>query len=167
MANPPGSPISTSAPILGEPTPEKPSRASSVISLLGLGSSRAGSRAPSRAPSGDNLRGMAFVGGGMSNLNPSSNVGYSYGVGGGGNNNNHIYAASAPGTPYFSPSGINTLSNPYEVSTGIIPPRRGSPLPPLEIDGRVQNRPLCGPGSGFGLMVRKGSQSGESNSSSH
>ncbi|OWZ47513.1 solute carrier family 35 (UDP-sugar transporter), member A1/2/3 [Cryptococcus neoformans] len=40
----PGSPISTSAPILGEP--EKPSRASSVINLLGLGSNQ-GSRKPS------------------------------------------------------------------------------------------------------------------------
>ncbi|KIR54000.1 solute carrier family 35 (UDP-sugar transporter), member A1/2/3 [Cryptococcus gattii Ru294] len=40
----PGSPISTSAPILGEP--EKPSRASSVINLLGLGSNH-GSRKPS------------------------------------------------------------------------------------------------------------------------
>nr|XP_031863462.1 uncharacterized protein CI109_001338 [Kwoniella shandongensis]KAA5530534.1 hypothetical protein CI109_001338 [Kwoniella shandongensis] len=41
----PGSPISQTAPILGEP--DRPSRTSSVINLLGLGSSNANSRKPS------------------------------------------------------------------------------------------------------------------------
>jgi UDP-sugar transporter A1/2/3 len=97
VATLPGSPISTSAPILGEP--EKPSRASSVISLLGLAGSRPPSRAPSRAPSGENLRHMSSL--------SSINSNYSYSnvsaIGtGNGNGQPHVYAASAPGTPYLS-----------------------------------------------------------------
>jgi len=72
----PGSPIQASAPILGEP--EKPSRASSVINLLGLGTSAASSRHPSST----DLRTMGS----------SSNLGYM-------TPNRHVYAASAPGSP--------------------------------------------------------------------
>lgn len=142
MANPPGSPILTSAPIIGEPIPEKLSRTSSVISLLGF------SRSPSRAPSGENLKGMVL--GGLSSLNPSA-----YG-------HQHVYAASAPGTPYFSPSPVNgymgQIPNPYEASIvqACPPPRRGSPYPP----------PAGYNGGSLGLSGRKGSQSGESSCSS-
>jgi UDP-sugar transporter A1/2/3 len=153
MANPPGSPILSSAPLLGEPTPEKPSRTSSVISLLGL----APSRTPSRAPSRENLKAL-------SSLNPS--YGYQF------TNGNHVYAASAPGTPYFSPSSVNGYSgsvpNPYDTPTQMYeqgtmapPQRRGAPLPSTNGHG-----PAFGPGSGLGLPGRKGSQSGESNCSS-
>ena len=103
VAIPPGSPISTSAPILGEP--EKPSRASSVISLLGLAAaagSRPSSRAPSRAPSGENLRHMASfssISSHYSYANATPPMGQSTG------HVPHVYAASAPGTPYLSSGG--------------------------------------------------------------
>lgn len=82
----PGSPIHSSAPILGEP--ERPSRASSVINLLGLGSSAA----PSRHPSSSDLRTMGS----------SSNLGYM-------TPNRHIYAASAPGSPNLG--GLSKIDN--------------------------------------------------------
>ncbi|WWD03332.1 hypothetical protein V865_001384 [Kwoniella europaea PYCC6329] len=71
----PGSPISTNAPILGEP--EKPSRTSSVINLLGLSNSLAGSR---KTSSTDLKSGFSFT--------PTAG-----------------YSASAPGTPYLGNSG--------------------------------------------------------------
>lgn len=91
VATVPGSPISTSAPILGEP--EKPSRASSVISLLGLAGSRPPSRTPSRAPSGENLRHMSS----LSSINSYASSNYPS-----THPHPHVYAASAPGTPYLS-----------------------------------------------------------------
>ena len=97
VAIPPGSPISTSAPILGEP--EKPSRASSVISLLGLASSRPPSRTPSRAPSGENLRHMSS----FSSISSAAGVNaYGYATPPSTYGTPHVYAASAPGTPYLS-----------------------------------------------------------------
>ena len=83
----PGSPIKSSAPILGEP--EKPSRASSVINLLGLGASAASSRQPSTT----DLRTMGS----------SSNLGYMA-------PNRHVYAASAPGSP--SLGGYGKMATP-------------------------------------------------------
>ncbi|WRT66564.1 uncharacterized protein IL334_003523 [Kwoniella shivajii] len=84
----PGSPITTSAPILGEP--ERPSRTSSVINLLGLGSS---SNTGSRKPSSTDLRSQfAFT---PSSPNPNTNTSGSG------------YSASAPGTPYLA-SGYNS-----------------------------------------------------------
>ncbi|ODO06398.1 solute carrier family 35 (UDP-sugar transporter), member A1/2/3 [Cryptococcus wingfieldii CBS 7118] len=93
----PGSPITTSAPILGEP--EKPSRASSVINLLGLGGA---SNAGSRKPSMTDVRGYAGTGGsqlGLSSYPQSGSV-----------------SASAPGTPAMSSqSGYSGRSSPAAV----------------------------------------------------
>ncbi|WVQ73939.1 hypothetical protein IAR50_003520 [Cryptococcus sp. DSM 104548] len=97
----PGSPITTSAPILGEP--EKPSRASSVINLLGLGGA---SNAGSRKPSMTDVRGYAGGGGG-SQLGLSSF----------GQSQSASASASAPGTPAMSSqSGYSGRSSP-----GVVP----------------------------------------------
>ncbi|KAK1924098.1 hypothetical protein DB88DRAFT_489076 [Papiliotrema laurentii] len=98
----PGSPIPTSAPILGEP--EKPSRVSSVVNLLGLGSA-----APSRQPSSTDLKNSASLG----FITP----------------NHHVYAASAPGSPYLSSTHVSS---------------RSSPAPALGMDGSSQERPVLG-----------------------
>nr|XP_019046554.1 solute carrier family 35 (UDP-sugar transporter), member A1/2/3 [Kwoniella bestiolae CBS 10118]OCF25484.1 solute carrier family 35 (UDP-sugar transporter), member A1/2/3 [Kwoniella bestiolae CBS 10118] len=76
----PGSPITTNAPILGEPE-KKPSRTSSVINLLGLSNSLAGSRKPS-----------------SSDLKSQSQSHLSF-------TSTPMYSASAPGTPYLGNSG--------------------------------------------------------------
>lgn len=73
-----------------------------------------------------------------------------------GGNGNHVYAASAPGTPYFSPANIG---NPYESGSRLSPPRSMGYQ-----SGTVT--PAYGPGSGLGLSGRKGSQSAESSGSS-
>jgi UDP-sugar transporter A1/2/3 len=86
----PGSPISHTAPILGEP--ERPSRASSFVSLLGLGS---GSNASSRKPSATDLR-TQFAGssGGFTQVSP--NMGSANGGVMG------LYAAPATDGPYLN-----------------------------------------------------------------
>lgn len=103
----PGSPIHASAPILGEP--EKPSRASSVINLLGLGSAPS-----SRQPSTTDLRNAAGLG---------------YG------SNQHVYAASAPGSPF--------LSNPYASHRSGSPQlgkqQDGAGKPALSVNTKGQN----------------------------
>lgn len=115
----PGSPITTSAPILGEP--ERPSRTSSVINLLGLG----GSNANSRKPSSTDLRSQA------------SQLGFtSTSVSGSG------YSASAPGTPYLG-SGYGTNSS--NSTSG-----RASPNQYLNNPNSAQIPITGGPGTGFG-----------------
>jgi UDP-sugar transporter A1/2/3 len=110
----PGSPIPTTAPILGEP--DRPSRASSVINLLGLGSSSGSS---SRQTSSNDLRGQAKHQLSFTQLNPVHHA-------------NGFYSASAPGTPY-SVSGYPSSTSIYESSRGSpnlsvnIPPGRRSP----------------------------------------
>ena len=97
----PGSPILTSAPILGEPEP--PSRTSSVINLLGLGSASS-----SRRTSASDLRAQAATLG-FTQVSPSPMQ--SPHVNG---NGNHVYPASAPGTPYTSSSGRPSCTNLYD-----------------------------------------------------
>lgn len=106
----PGSPISQSAPILGEP--DRPSRTSSIVNLLGLGGS--GSNASSRRPSATDLR---------SAFSPSSSSGFTQvkhvnpvTVSSALNGNHSASAsisASAPGTPYLS-SASQSSSNLYD-----------------------------------------------------
>lgn len=91
---PPGSPIPTTAPILGEP--DRPSRASSVINILGLGSSS------SRQPSMSDLRGQAQHQLSFSHMTPL-------------NHGHGFYSASAPGTPYEG-SGHSSISSLYDVA---------------------------------------------------
>ncbi|ORX35721.1 nucleotide-sugar transporter-domain-containing protein [Kockovaella imperatae] len=88
----PGSPIPPTAPILGEPEP--PSRTSSVINLLGLGSASS-----SRRTSATDLRAQASSLGFTSFSPPHLQN---------GNGLTHIYPASAPGTPYASTSPSST-----------------------------------------------------------
>nr|XP_018262970.1 solute carrier family 35 (UDP-sugar transporter), member A1/2/3 [Kwoniella dejecticola CBS 10117]OBR85128.1 solute carrier family 35 (UDP-sugar transporter), member A1/2/3 [Kwoniella dejecticola CBS 10117] len=104
----PGSPITTSAPILGEP--ERPSRTSSVINLLGLGSN-----ANSRKPSSTDLRGQAL------NFTSTSLSGSGY-------------SASAPGTPYLGGSGYGGINSSASTSTS----GRGSPNPYGSLGGPAQ-----------------------------
>ncbi|ORY32920.1 nucleotide-sugar transporter-domain-containing protein [Naematelia encephala] len=134
----PGSPITTSAPILGEP--ERPSRTNSVISLLGLGGST--SQAASRRPSASDLRGMN---------GPSANFSFGFtptptmGLGGGGWTG---HSASAPGTPY--PSSTSTyptssamgVGNPYDTtnpnsSHSGSNPNSGTTSPMLNLNSNV------------------------------
>lgn len=107
----PGSPISTSAPILGEP--EKPSRASSVINLLGLGSN-----APSRQASSTDLRN-------------SANLGYAP-------TQPHVFSASAPGSPFLSsnPYSTNRSTSPQH---GISNEGQGGSKPRLSVETKGQN----------------------------
>lgn len=140
----PGSPIGSRAPILGEP--EKPSRTSSVISLLGLASgmsSRPSSRAPSRGPSHTDLRGAASSAmyGSQASLHPSSSF---LGMTAGSQRSGaapHVYAVSAPGTPYFysgAGSGGNSASAlyglPSDNASGVspLPVRARGPPPPAQ-----------------------------------
>jgi UDP-sugar transporter A1/2/3 len=136
----PGSPISTSAPILGEP--ERPSRASSVINLLGLGSG-SGSGASSRKTSLTDLRGG--MGGGGLGFTPVHygaagmrlDMGQSnQGVGG-------FYSASAPGSPYLASgysNGHSTTGSGASSPAFGEPPRRASPRPSLGTDVGEKNR---------------------------
>lgn len=96
----PGSPISQSAPILGEPEP--PSRASSIVNLLGLGGS--GSNPGSRKPSATDLRSQfGSSTSGFSQVSP--NLGTNQPVMG-------LYS-SVPSTPYLS-SANQSSSSLYE-----------------------------------------------------
>jgi UDP-sugar transporter A1/2/3 len=100
----PGSPITQSAPILGEPEP--PSRASSIVNLLGLGSgSNPGSRKPSatdlRTQFGSSTSGFTQV---SPNLNTNQPVMGLY---------SSSSSNSVPGTPYLS-SANQSSSSLYE-----------------------------------------------------
>lgn len=123
----PGSPISQSAPILGEP--ERPSRTSSFVNLLGLGS---GSNASSRKPSATDLRssfgslpgGHGGHGGhgGPGTFTQVTPVSVSSALNGHG-----AYPGSAstvnstPGTPYLSSSSANQSSNSLYDKRGVSP----------------------------------------------
>nr|XP_019011181.1 solute carrier family 35 (UDP-sugar transporter), member A1/2/3 [Kwoniella pini CBS 10737]OCF49962.1 solute carrier family 35 (UDP-sugar transporter), member A1/2/3 [Kwoniella pini CBS 10737] len=119
----PGSPITTSAPILGEP--ERPSRTSSVINLLGLG----GSNANSRKPSSTDLRGQAL------NFTSSSLSGSGY-------------SASAPGTPYLGGIGTGTGYGGFNSSASNS--GRASPNSYLGNPAQISSSGGGGPGTGFG-----------------
>ncbi|WWC89120.1 uncharacterized protein L201_004038 [Kwoniella dendrophila CBS 6074] len=122
----PGSPITTSAPILGEP--ERPSRTSSVINLLGLSSN-----ANSRKPSSTDLRSQAS----------QSQLGFTSTSGSG-------YSVSAPGTPYLGGGYGTTSSN----STS----GRASPnINQYSSNSHHAQVPISGggPGTGFGGLREK------------
>jgi UDP-sugar transporter A1/2/3 len=133
----PGSPIGSSAPILGEP--EKPSRTSSMISLLGLGAaSTTVSRSNSRQSSMTDLRnglnsGTGNLSGGMgfTPVQYGLTNGHGTGQGHGPSIWGSGYSASAPGSPYLSSGfgGDNERSSPLSV-----PPRRASPRPNLKVE---------------------------------
>lgn len=137
----PGSPIPTTAPILGEPIP--PSRASSVINLLGLGTSSASS---SRQPSTSDLRAQAQHQLSLPHMTPPNHA-------------HGFYSASAPGTPYYDSSGYSSVSSMYDMprvspnlsaraSPGLcvnIPPRSLSPGPlSTGSNGSRTTRPALG-----------------------
>ncbi|WVQ79935.1 hypothetical protein IAT38_002036 [Cryptococcus sp. DSM 104549] len=117
----PGSPIPTTAPILGEP--ERPSRTSSMINLLGLGGSNQGSRKPSLT----DIKGSA--GGSQLGLSAAGPAGYF-----GGGSAPHSASASAPGTP-----SLHAVGPGAGVGAGADHSGRSSP--------GVQ---AGGPGTGFG-----------------
>lgn len=139
----PGSPIGSRAPILGEP--EKPSRTSSVISLLGLASSmssRPASRAPSRGPSQTDLRAVSSaMYGSHANLHPSSSFLGMTGASQRTGATPHVYAASAPGTPYVystaapgghSASALYGLPPDHASGVSPLPLRARGPPPPAQ-----------------------------------
>ncbi|KAK8864599.1 hypothetical protein IAR55_001849 [Kwoniella newhampshirensis] len=120
----PGSPISQTAPILGEP--DQPSRTSSVINLLGLGSSNANSRKPSAT----DLRSHFGAG-----LTPATGLGSGY-------------SASAPGTPRLG-GGYSDVNGSGRSSPGVAYANRmgGGPGTGLGAGG---------PGTGFGRDLNSG-----------
>ena len=104
----PGSPIPLTAPILGEP--DRPSRASSVINLFGLGSSSGSS---SRQPSFHDLRGQAQSQLSFTHMNTPHHA-------------HGFYSASAPGSPYLS-SGHPIMTSMYDNSKASTSPDMNIP----------------------------------------